>query len=291
MNKSTDIILVTGATGNQGGAVARHLLSKGYKVRAMTRKLQGDKAREISALGAELVQADYDEPGSLEKALEGVWGVFAVQNTWEAGVVREEEQGKLLAELARKKGITHFVYSSVGSAHRATGVPHFDNKYRIEQKVRSLGFPSWTILRPVFFMDNFLSPWFKPGLTEGKLMIGIKPDTRLQMIAVDDIGRFGLLAFEQHEKMNGVELDIAGDEMTMPEAAAILSGAMGREVRYVEASKDEVRRASEDYATMLEWFDVVGYNVDIPALEKRYGLRLTKFREWADAALRMKKAA
>jgi uncharacterized protein YbjT (DUF2867 family) len=291
MNKSTDIILVTGATGNQGGAVARHLLSKGYKVRAMTRKLQGDKAREISALGAELVQADYDEPGSLEKALEGVWGVFAVQNTWEAGVVREEEQGKLLAELARKKGITHFVYSSVGSAHRATGVPHFDNKYRIEQKVRSLGFPSWAILRPVFFMDNFLSPWFKPGLTEGKLMIGIKPDTRLQMIAVDDIGRFGLLAFEQHEKMNGVELDIAGDEMTMPEAAAILSGAMGREVRYVEASKDEVRRASEDYATMLEWFDVVGYNVDIPALEKRYGLRLTKFREWADAALRMKKAA
>jgi uncharacterized protein YbjT (DUF2867 family) len=291
MNKSTDIILVTGATGNQGGAVARHLLSKGYKVRAMTRKLQGDKAREISALGAELVQADYDEPGSLEKALEGVWGVFAVQNTWEAGVVREEEQGKLLAELARKKGITHFVYSSVGSAHRATGVPHFDNKYRIEQKVRSLGFPSWAILRPVFFMDNFLSPWFKPGLTEGKLMIGIKPDTRLQMIAVDDIGRFGLLAFEQHEKMNGVELDIAGDEMTMPEAAAILSGAMGREVRYVEASKDEVRRASEDYATMLEWFDVVGYNVDIPALEKRYGLRLTIFREWADAALRMKKAA
>lgn len=291
MDKSKDIILVTGATGNQGGAVARHLLIKGYKVKAMTRKPDGEKARVLAALGAGVIYGDYDDPKSLEKALDGVWGVFAVQNTWEAGVEREEEQGKRFAEIAREKGVYHYVYTSVGSAHRRTGIPHFDNKHRIEEKVRSLGFPSCTILRPAFFMDNFTSPWFKPGLLEGKLMIGIRPATKLQMIAVDDIGKFGLLAFEQHEKMKGIELDIAGDELTMPEAAKILSTAMGRKIEFVEVPKEEVRKASEDYAIMLEWFDRIGYNADIPGIEKRYGIRLTRFTEWAEKTYPVLKAA
>ncbi len=281
MDKNRDVIVVTGATGNQGGAVARHLLSGGFKVRAMTRKPQEEKAKALSALGAQVVQGDLDDPKSLERALEGIWGVFAVQNTWEAGVVREEEQGKRIAELARKKGVTHFVYSSVGSAHHNTGIPHFDNKWRVEQTVRALGFPSYTILRPVFFIDNFASAWFKPGLLEGKLMIGIKPDTVLQMIAVDDIGKFGLRAFEQHEKMNRVELDIAGDQHTMIEAAEILSKAMGKKIQFVQVPIEEIRKWSEDYAIMLEWFDRVGYSVDIPALSKQYGIHITTLAEWA----------
>lgn len=291
MKKSKDIILVTGATGNQGGAVAGHLLSEGYKVRAMTRKPQSDKAKALAAAGATIVKADYDDPVSLEKALDGVWGVFAVQNTWEAGVEGEEKQGKRFAELAKKKGVTHFVYTSVGSAHRTTGIPHFDNKWRIEQTVRSLGFPSYTILRPVFFMENFISPWFKPGLLEGKLMMGIKPETKLQMIAVDDIGKFALRVFEEHEKFDGVELDIGGDEMTASEIANILGSAMGRKIEFVEVPKDEVRKSSEDFAIMYEWFDRVGYDVDIPSLAKRYGIPLTRLKAWAPKTLGMKKAA
>ena len=284
MNKGKDIILMTGATGKQGGAVARELLSHGHKVRAMTRKPQSEPAQALSKLGAELVQGDLDDLKSLERALNGAWGAFAVQNTWEAGVEREEEQGKRFAETAKKKNIQHFVYTSVASAQHKTRIPHFDNKWRVEETVRGLGFPSWTILRPVFFMDNFTSPWFLPSLQQGKLMIGIKPTTTLQMIAVEDIGKFGLRAFENHEEMNRREIDLAGDQHTMPQTAAILSKVIGKKIEFVEVSKEEVRKMSEDYAIMLEWFDRVGFSVDIPALAKQYGIRLTPFAEWAAKA-------
>jgi uncharacterized protein YbjT (DUF2867 family) len=278
------LILVSGATGQQGGAVSDQLLSKGYNVRAMTRKPAGEKVKALTARGAEVVRADLDDPASLEHALEGVWGVFAVQNTWEAGVEREEEQGKRLAELARRQGVQHFVYSSVGSAQRKTGIPHFDNKWRVEEKIRALKFPSYTILRPVFFMDNFLSPWFKPGIDQGKLMMALKPETVLQMIAVEDIGQFGLRAFEKDQEMNGVEVDIAGDQHTMPDVAAIIAKAVGKPVEFAPVPIAEVRKMSEDYALMLEWFDRVGYNADIPALEQQYGLKLAKLAEWAARA-------
>ena len=284
MDKGKSVILVTGATGNQGGAVARHLLSRGYKVRALTRKPESGAAKELARRGASVVQGDLDDPALLERALEGVWGVFAIQNTWEAGVAQEEEQGKRLAELARKKGVQHFVYTSVGSAHRQTGIPHFDNKWRIEETVRRLGFPSYTILRPVFFMDNFLTPWFKPGLLEGKLLIGVKPSTVLQMIAVDDIGKFGLRAFEQHEQMNRRAIDIAGDQHTMPRTVEILSKEIGRKIEFVQVPIAEVRKFSEDYATMLEWFDRVGYNADIPKLSAEYGIRPMTLAQWAAQA-------
>jgi uncharacterized protein YbjT (DUF2867 family) len=210
-----------------------------------------------------------------------VWGAYSVQNTWEAGVVREEEQGKLFAEIARQKNIAHFVYSSVGSAHRNTGIPHFENKWRIEQKIRELAFPSYTILRPAFFMENFLSPWFKPALLEGKLSLALKPDTVLQMIAVEDIGKFGALAFESHEKMNGVELDISGDQCTMPEVADIISRAMDKKIVFDRRPIEEVRSWNEDFAIMLQWFDDAGYCANIKGLETTYGFKLIKFPEWA----------
>ena len=156
-------ILITGATGRQGGAVARALAGKGFKMRALTRKPESDAAKALAKTGAEVVHGDLDDAASLEKALRGVWGVFSVQNTWEAGVEKEEEQGKRLAKLAREAGVQHFVYSSVGSAHRKTGIPHFENKWRVEETVRGLGFPSYVILRPVFFMENLTSPWFLNG--------------------------------------------------------------------------------------------------------------------------------
>jgi len=250
----------------------------------MTRKPEGEKARDLAASGAEVFQGDLDEPTSVELALAGAWGAFAVQNTWEAGVEREEEQGKRFAELAKKAGVRHLVYTSVGSADRGTGIPHFENKCRVEETVRRAAFPSYTILRPVFFMENFASPWFLPALKEGKLAVGVRPDTVLQMIAVQDIGKYAFRAFERSEEMNRAEVDIAGDQHTMPETAAILGKAMGRDVQFVRTPIEEVRKWSPDYAAMLEWFDRAGYDVDIPALEKRFGIRPTSLREWAGGA-------
>ncbi len=274
-------ILVTGATGQQGGAVAHELLAGGHHIRAMTRRPQSERARSLAKLGAAVVTGDFDDPASLTEALKGVWGVYAVQNTWEAGVEHEEEQGKRIAKLAKEAGVERYVYSSVGSADRKTGIPHFDNKWRIEETVRALDFPSYTIIRPVFFMENFLSPWFKPAIDQGKLTVGIKPATFLQMIAVRDIGRFGRLAFERHAELNGRAIDIAGEAQTMPDAARILSEAAGRPIEFVPTPIEEVRKFNKDFAIMLEWFDRVGYSADIPGLVEEFGIRPTTLAEWA----------
>ncbi|MBM4362373.1 MAG: NmrA/HSCARG family protein [Deltaproteobacteria bacterium] len=223
-------ILITGATGKQGGAVLNELQGKGFRFRALTRKPDGDAAKALVAKGVEVVAGDLDDAASLERALSGVWGVFAVQNTWEAGVEGEEVQGKRIAELARKAGVQQFVYTSVGSAHRATGIPHFDNKWRREETVRSLGFPSHVVIRPVFFMENLLSPWFLNG---DKLVTALDPSTRLQMIAVEDIGRFGARCFTDAAAFSGKAIDLAGDALTMPEAAAVLSKALGKPLEYL----------------------------------------------------------
>src|SRR6266550_2354979 len=231
MAKGKGPILVTGATGHQGGAVARELLARQHTVRAMTRKPDSDAAQA----------------------------------------------------LARQAGVQHYVYTSVGSAHRKTGIPHFDNKWRIEETVRELGFPSHVILRPVFFMDNFFTPWFKPSIDQGKLMIALEPTTVLQMIAVKDIGTYGLLAFEKAEELNRKEIDLAGDAYTMPQAAQVLSKAAGRTITFQPVPIAEVRKAGEDYALMLEWFDRVGYNADISGNVKRYGIKPTTLAEWASS--------
>lgn len=277
----TKTILVTGATGTQGGATLRHLLSHGgFELRAMTRKADSPAAQALAAKGVEIVHGDLDDAGSLAAALAGAWGVFGVQNTWEAGVEREEEQGKRLVAVAREAGVQHFVYTSVGSAHLRTGIPHFDNKSRVEDTLRAAAFPSHTIIRPVFFMENLVSPWFLNGDT---LATAMKPDTRLQMIASDDIGRFGAAAFIEADKYRGVELDLAGDAITMTEAAAGLSNKLGRTITFQPLPIEAIRANSEDFALMLEWFESTGYSADIPALASRWGIRPRTFEEWLAA--------
>ena len=280
MKTGSEEILVTGATGQQGGAVARELLARGHKVRAMTRNPDGPNAKAMADLGATVVRGDLDDEASLDGALQGIWGVFGVQNSSEAGVEQEEVQGKRLAERAKKAGVQHFVYTSVASADRQTGIPHFDNKWRVEEVVRGLGFMSHTIIRPVFFMENLASPWFKPAIDEGQLTLGIKPETRVQMIAVGDIGKYGLLAFEKSEEMDGEAIDLAGDELTMPETAQILGEAIGKTVSFVPTPIEEVRKFSADFASMLEWFDGVGYDVDIAGNSKTYGIQPVTLAEW-----------
>ena len=249
----------------------------------MTRNPSSPKAEELAVLGAELVQADLDDEASLRSALEGKWGVYAVQNTWEAGVEGEEEQGKRLARLAKEAGVQHFVYASVGSADQATGIPHFDNKYRIKETVRELGFPSYVILRPAFFMENWTSPFFKPGVDDGAVAIADLPDTQIQMVAVEDIGEYGKMAFEQHQELNGQAIDFAGDEMTPLQLATTLSEVTGREIKHFQVPIEQVREFSDDFAIMLEWFDAVGYSVDIQGNKERYGIPATGFEDWASS--------
>jgi uncharacterized protein YbjT (DUF2867 family) len=271
-------ILITGVTGHQGGAVAQALQDKGFHLRGLTRKPESAQAAALARHGVDIVKGDLDDEATLRRALAGAWGVFGVQNAQEAGVEREEAQGKRLATLAREAGVEHYVYTSVGSAHKRTGVPHFDSKSRIEETVRALGFPSHVILRPVFFMENLLAPFSLQGST---LAWALGPGTKLQMIAVDDIGWFGARAFTDAVALNRREIDLAGDVRTMPETAEILTESLGRPIAFAQTPIEQVRQYSKDTALMLQWFDRVGYSADIAGLEREFGRALTKLPDWA----------
>jgi len=266
-------ILITGVTGHQGGAVAQALQGSGFRLRGLTRKPESEQAAALARQGIDIVKGDLDDETTLRRALAGAWGVFGVQNSAEAGVEREEAQGKRLATLAREAGVEHYVYTSVGSAHKRTGVPHFDNKWRIEETVRGLRFPSHVILRPVFFLENLLAPYSLQGDT---LAWALGPGTKLQMIAVDEIGWFGARAFTDAAALNRREIDVAGDVRTMPEAAEILTEALGRPIAFAQTPIEQVRQYSKDMALMLQWFERVGYSADIAGLEHEFGRALTK---------------
>jgi len=271
-------ILITGVTGNQGGAVAQALQGSGFRLRGLTRKPDSERAAALARHGVDVIKGDLDDEATLRRALAGAWGVFGVQNAAEAGVEREEAQGKRLATLAREAGVEHYVYTSVGSAHKRTGVPHFDNKWRIEETVRGLRFPSHVILRPVFFMENLMAPFSLQGNT---LSWALGPGTKLQMIAVDDIGWFGARAFTDAVALNRREIDIAGDVRTMPEAAEILTEALGRPIAFAQTPIEPVRQHSKEMALMLQWFERVGYSADIAGLEREFGRVLMKLPDWA----------
>ena len=199
---STKKIFVAGATGQQGGAVARHLLKHpGFTVRALTRDTTKAPARALAQAGAELVQGDLDDPSSFERALDGAYGVFSVQNALEAGYDREVQQGKKLADAAKAAGVQHFVYSSVVSADRDTGIPHFESKWEIEQHIRQIELP-FTVLRPAFFMQNWHN-YMREPILHGTLPLPLSPQTPLQQISVEDIGAFAALAFEAPVEVAG----------------------------------------------------------------------------------------
>ena len=275
---STGIVLVTGATGQQGGSVARHLLQQNQKVRVMTRTPA--KAEALAKLGAEVVQGDMADPKSLAAALQGVSGVFAMTTPYE-GIEKEVQQGIALADAAKAAGVSHYVYTSVQSAERNTGIPHFETKWKVEQHIKKIGLPA-TILRPAFFMENFASPWFWPSISQGKIVMPLKADTSLQMVEVEDIGAFGAAAFMQPEKFIGKEISLAGDALTMPEAATILTKTLGKTITFETFPEDQaVGALGADFAKMFKWFDEVGYNTDIPELKQQYGIPLTSFEQSA----------
>lgn len=274
-------ILVTGATGAQGGAVVRELLAKGRGVRALTRNPSSPAAQALSAKGVELVTADFEDRASLERAIRGTSTVFAMSTFFESGAEAETRQGINLVTASAQAGIRHIVYTSVAGAERATGIPHFESKYAVERAVRTLGVP-FTIVAPVFFMDNFRAPWLADGIADGRVAMAMPATRRLQQIAVADIGRFVAHVIERPNEFLDARIDIASDELTGATAARVLGRASGRSVEYAELPIDGVRRWNEDLAKMFEWFDRVGYDVDIVGLRTRYPeIGWHRFEAWA----------
>jgi uncharacterized protein YbjT (DUF2867 family) len=275
-NHRNRTILVTGATGHQGGAVLRHLREKHYPVRALTRDANSPKSRALMTPGVEPVSADLDDPASLGRALEDVYGVYSVQ-PFTDDIEGEVRQGSNLVDAANRAEVSHFVYSSVVAADAGTGIPHFESKGRIEEHLRNTGTP-YTIFRPVSFMENWLGA--KEQLEAGTLSLPLKPETRLQMIAVDDIGAFVTQAFEHSGHWNGKTYELAGDELPMQEIAQALGRAIGREVKYVQVPWDEFEKmAGHELTIMYRWFDEVGYQVNIDSVREQYP-RLLTFGEW-----------
>ncbi len=275
--KTQKTILVTGATGRQGGAVLRSLQQKGFAVRALTRDPERPQARALVGHGTEVVRGDLSDPASLTRALDGVSGVFSVQSRSEEGVDGEVRQGIALADAAQRSRISHLVYSSVASADQHTGIPHFESKFRIEEHVRGTGL-RYTILRPVYFMENWLG--MRDPIEGGVLAQPLSPETRLQMIAVDDIGAVAAMAFEKPGHWQGRAVELAGDELSMTELAQAFSRMTGREVRYQQIPWDQFeQKAGPEYTAMFRWFEQIGYHVDISALRQEYA-NLTGFERW-----------
>lgn len=263
-------ILVTGATGNQGGAVARHLLQRGnFAVRAFVRDPNKPAAQALQQVGAELVVGDFSDRASLDRALQGAYGVFSVQTFLkEGGLEAEIRDGKTVADAAKASGIQHFVYSSVGSAERNTGIPHFDSKYQVEEYIRSLGLP-YTIMRPVFFFYNYAS--MRPMLEQGTLPQPLSPETKLQQLSEEDYGAMVAEVFDRPTELLNREIEVASVEMTMPEIAAAFSQVLGKTVTYQQIPFEAFeQQAGEEVTIMYRWFETVGYGANLAQLQREF---------------------
>ncbi|MBW4697010.1 MAG: NmrA/HSCARG family protein [Aphanocapsa lilacina HA4352-LM1] len=263
------LILVTGATGNQGGAVARRLLADGaFRVRALVREPQAEKARALAAQGAALVQGNLEDRLSVERALDGVDGVFAVLRFFETDQAEETAQGVALADAAQAAGVGHFVYSSAASAHRHTGVPHIESKWKIECHIRQIGLPH-TILRPVAF--NYSLEAYRDGVMQGRLVDPFSPDTKIFQISEENYANFVVLALANPQQWLGRALDVASDVSTARQMAELFGRVTGKQVQYVQISFDEARQAVGDEVTnLMRWIENVGPDIDVAALRREF---------------------
>ncbi|MFI5424156.1 MAG: NmrA/HSCARG family protein [Nitrososphaeraceae archaeon] len=274
-------ILVTGATGQQGGALARLLLQKKHEVYALIRNTEPEspKAQNLRNLGAKLIKGDLDNPDSLEQATNGIDSVF-LMGTWvEVGTEGETRRGKMMVDIAKEKKIEHLVYSSVVNADKNTGIPHFESKYKVEQHIKDSGIP-YTIIGPTFFMDNLLS-YSRAGLQQGQLALPLSPSLILQQSALENIAEFFALVLERRNSFLGKRIDIASDELTGQQAAKVLSDELRRKISYVQVPLEQIRQANEDLALMFQWFERIGTGVDVVSLHKQYPeVNWLTFKDW-----------
>jgi uncharacterized protein YbjT (DUF2867 family) len=263
-------IAVSGATGAQGGATARALLRAGRPVRALTRNPDGAGALRLRQLGAQITYADFTDRSSLDAALAGATALFAVTTPFETDVDQEVKDGfTLLDAAAATATIGHIVFTSAANADRDTGIPHFDSKYRLEQHLAASGMP-WTVIAPAAFMDQYAEEWTLQGLREGVFGRPMPGDKPLALICAADIGAFAALVLTRTAEFAGRRIDIASDERTSHEIAAILATACGREIRFQEFPIEYAARYSPDLAAMFGYFATVGMRVDITALRRDY---------------------
>jgi uncharacterized protein YbjT (DUF2867 family) len=271
-------VVVTGSTGKQGGAVARDLLKRGHKVRAVTRDPSSNQAKSLVNAGATLVAASLEDTAAIAKALEGATSLFAM-TTPAGGPGSEERQGIAAADAAKAAGV-HLVFTSVCSANRQTGVPHFDSKYEVEKHIARIGVRA-TVLAPAAFMENLY--FAKEQLAKGIYAAALPPTRALAQIAVADIGAVAVRVLEDSDRFTGQRFDLAGDELTGNDALAILARVTGRSFTYYQIPLDVVRqRMGEDAAKMYEWFDRVGFAVDRDALRREFpDVAFHDFESWA----------
>ncbi|MFL6380700.1 MAG: NmrA/HSCARG family protein [Nitrososphaeraceae archaeon] len=270
-------ILVTGATGQQGGTLARLLLQKKHKVYALTRNTQSPAAQDLRNKGAKIVKGDLDDSDSLKQVVNGIDSIFLMGTPFEDGTEAETRRGKLMADIAKENSIEHLVYSSVANADKNTGIPHFESKYKIELHIKNLGIP-FTIIGPTFFMENMLGL----GLQQGQLALPLSPSSILQQSALENIAEFSALVLEHRKPFLGKRIDIASDEVTGERATKILSNELGYRIKYVQIPLEQVRQANEDMARMYEWYERVGTGINISSLHQEYPeVNWHTFEDWA----------
>ncbi|MCL5020253.1 MAG: NmrA/HSCARG family protein [Bacteroidetes bacterium] len=274
-------VLVAGATGKQGGAVARALLREGYKVKALTRNPASAAAGELRKLGAEIAVGDLTHEDSLAEALKGVRVVFAMTTPFQSDHDTEVAQGKNIVDAAKSAGVSHLVFSSVASADKNTGVPHFETKFKVEQHIVRSGVP-YTIIGPTAFMENFIQPFALPNLRQGKISRGLPASRAVQLVAVEDIGSFAAFVIQHRDEFLDERIDIAGDERTGEETAVILAKISGRPIRYEGFPPANLKAQSPDLAIMMEWQAKNDYTADIGGLRHDFPeVGWHRLEEWA----------
>ncbi|MEJ3749786.1 NmrA family NAD(P)-binding protein [Actinomycetes bacterium KLBMP 9797] len=264
-------VLVIGATGKQGGAVADLLLTHGHEVTAYVRSPESPAARALSAAGARLVTGDLADPEALAGAAEGVDAIFGLSVPFGSGGKDEEvAQGRLLVDVAARTG-AHLVHSSVRGADRmvATDIDHADSKQLIEAYLRDQRIRA-TVLGPVYFMENTLNVGFS-RLTDGILANPLSAGKPLDQVTVRDIAGLAVHAIEHPDRFIGERIDVVSDRVTGDEAARILSEVLGREIPYHQLPLDQIRQwAGDEVADMFQRFEDNTDFLDIDDLHARY---------------------
>jgi uncharacterized protein YbjT (DUF2867 family) len=276
-------VLVTGATGKQGGAVVRRLLGTGCAVRAFVRDADRPAAKELGALGAELAVGDLDDPGSLAAAARGVHGVFAPQpgDLPEPRADVSLRRGRAVVDAAAAAGVAHLVYSSAAPVGRGSGVPHFEAMAEVEAYLGASGVPA-TVLRPVFFMENwsYLMGEVQGGERAGA--VALDADRPLQMIAVADIARIAADCFRRPGEFAGATLEIAGDELTVRQVGEAFTAVDGVPARIARTPVEELRATAPYLVDFYTWLNGAGYRADLGGLRRRWPDLLT-FEAWLRA--------
>ncbi|ASR01144.1 NmrA family NAD(P)-binding protein [Gordonia rubripertincta] len=281
MSDSSPVVVI-GATGGQGGAVLDALLDAGFAVRALVRDAVSSKAAALADRGVELAVGDIVSGVGLTDAFTGAAGAFALTTPFESGVDAEVAQGTALIEAATAAALPYLVFSSVASADRDTGVPHFDSKFEVERMLAATDIPH-TIVGPAYFYDNLLAG--SDALAAGIMPIAMPADQPLQQLSRRDLGRFVATLFRDPGAYTGERIDIASDQPTPVEMAQIAGDVLG--IRVSAESYDSERIPSPDMSAMFRFLGDRGYEVDIPALHRRFpDVGWQSFAEWAAEALR-----